>query len=133
MRKILCAALLGAAIIPAQSSTAAPVASSASSSGGVCAALRSDYAQIERMMASRSASGLLDDSAPRETMRAAQDTADISRAQVIISLMQANKCGLPDHAPTSITYLSAALTCRADRMKSSDAPSCKMEDWQASK
>lgn len=84
-------------------------------------------------MAVRWAEGLADDSAPRATMRAAQDTADTAKAQLIVTLMQANHCALPNHAVASTTYMMPAMTCRTDRLKSNDATtpeSCKMENWQ---
>lgn len=108
---------------------AAPAAGVAS--GGTCAALKGDYAHVEKLMASRSADGLTDDSAPRATMRAAQDTADLTRAQLIVTLMQANHCTLPNHAASEMTYLLPAMTCKTDEMKgTASPPSCKMQDWQ---
>jgi len=134
-RTISAAALLCAVLdISSSISEATAAPASSSSSPGMCASLKGEYTQIEKRMAERSAEGLIDDSAPRATMRAAQDTADLNRAQLVITLLQASHCALPDHAASEMTYLLPAMTCRADRLKAGpDAPSCKMETWQPSK
>jgi hypothetical protein len=131
LRTISAGALVAAALIPSQMLVAAAPAAPTAASGGTCAALRADYANIEKVMAGRSADELTDDSAPRATMRAAQDTADLTRAQLIITLMQANHCALPDHAASDVTYLVPAMTCKTDQMKgTASPPSCKIENWQ---
>lgn len=124
-------ALVCASTLPVGAPVFAAAAAAPATSGGSCAALKADYAHVEKMMASRSADGFTDDSAPRATMRAAQDTADLTRAQLIVTLMQANHCALPDHAASELTYMLPAMTCKTDEMKgTASPPSCKMQDWQ---
>jgi len=104
--------------------TAQPVA-------GKCAALAADYEQIEKAMASRWTDSLGDNSAPRATLREMEDANGLAQAQIILTLMQANRCPLPDHAPSLKRYVTAALACSTARLKgSSEAPECKMETWQ---
>jgi hypothetical protein len=99
-----------------------------------CAMLAADYDQIEKAMASRWADQIGDNSAPRATLSEMRDANALSQAQIIITLMQANKCALPDHAPSIKKYLSAALACSTARLKSgADASECKLQDWTASK
>ncbi|HEU0099436.1 MAG TPA: hypothetical protein VFQ67_11760 [Allosphingosinicella sp.] len=110
---------------------AAPV--SAQTASGKCAALTADYDQIEKAMASRWSSSLGDNSAPRATMREMEDSNGLAQAQIILTLMQANRCTLPDHAPSIKRYLSAALACGTARLKGgAEVPECKMEAWQPS-
>ena len=51
---------------------------------------------------------------------------------MIITLMQAHHCTLPDHAASIKRYFSPALTCSTDRLKSQEPESCKTENWQPS-
>lgn len=97
---------------------------------GKCTALAADYDQIEKAMASRWATSIGDNSAPRATLREMEDANALSQAQIILTLMQASRCPLPDHAPSIKRYLSAALACSTARLKGgSDVPECKMESW----
>lgn len=98
---------------------------------GKCTALAADYDQIEKAMASRWASSVGDNSAPRATLREMEDSNGLAQAQIVLTLMQASRCPLPDHAPSIKRYFSAALACSTARLKSSsDVPECKMETWQ---
>ena len=98
---------------------------------GKCTALAADYDQIEKAMASRSTDSLGDNSAPRATLREMEDANGLAQAQIILTLMQTNRCPLPDHAPSIKRYFSAALACSTARLKSSsEAPECQMESWQ---
>jgi len=111
---------------------AAPGAPAASSS--TCSGLAKSYDQVEKSLAMTYAEGVGDNSAVRETNRQTENSNDLAKASIVISLMQAHHCTLPDHAPTMGTYISDALTCATDRLKgSADAPSCKMENWRPTK
>jgi hypothetical protein len=100
--------------------------------GGRCTALAANYDQVDKAMASRFAEGVGDNSAPRATLREMEDSNGLAQAQIILSLMQANHCALPDHAPSIGRYLSAALACSTARLKGgADPAECKMETWQA--
>ncbi|MBA3942140.1 MAG: hypothetical protein C0520_13100 [Sphingopyxis sp.] len=93
--------------------------------------MTADYDQLEKAMASRWADSIGDNSAPRATLRAMEDANSLSQGSIVVTLMQANRCALPDHAPSIKRYLGAALTCSTDRLKGgADVPSCKMESWQ---
>jgi hypothetical protein len=97
----------------------------------ICAKLASDYDQVEKSLAMTEAEGIGDNSAPRETSRQVEQSNFLARASMALTLMQAHHCTLPDHAPSVIRYLSSALTCTTDRLKTSQPDSCKMEDWHA--
>jgi hypothetical protein len=125
MKAVLLLAAAGAALF----AFASPA--SGQPAAGKCTALTSDYDQIEKAMASRWTDSLGDNSAPRATLREMEDSNGLAQAQIILTLMQANRCPLPDHAPSLKRYLSAALACSTARLKSSsEAAECKMETWQ---
>lgn len=125
------AALLSAASLPP---TIALAAAAAAATSGVCSKLSAEYDQTEKGMAMTDAEGVGDDSAVRETNRQIESSNFISRAGIMVTLMEAHHCALPDHAPSPVRYLSAALSCATDRLKSGvDAPACKMETWQPMK
>ncbi|MGN6495938.1 MAG: hypothetical protein ACTHK5_01155 [Tsuneonella sp.] len=106
-------------------------AQTGAAASGKCAALSADYDQYEKAMASRFAESVGDNSAPRATNRAIEDSNSLSQAQITLVLMQASHCTLPDHAPSIKRYLTEALTCSTDRLKAggADAPSCDMKKW----
>lgn len=133
LRLISSAALLCAATAQSGLVLAAP-APAPSVANGACTKLAADYDQVEKALAMTEAEGVGDNSAPRETNRQVEDSNYLARASMTLTLMEANHCALPDHAPSSIRYLSSALTCATDRLKSpigSETPSCKMENWHA--
>ena len=103
-------------------------------SSSVCPKLATDYDQIEKSLAVTEAEGIGDNSAPRETNRQVEDSNLLTRASMMLTLMEAHHCTLPDHAPSAARYLSSALTCAKDRLKGAlgaETPSCKMQDWHA--
>jgi hypothetical protein len=123
MVALLCASNLSMSV-----ATAAPAPSA---TAGTCSSLATDYDGIEKSLASNYAEGIGDNSAPRETYRQIKNSNDLARASMVLTLMQAHHCSLPDHAPSMVRYLSAALSCATDRLKStSESASCKMETWQ---
>ena len=126
LKAIIVAAPLAGLLIFADQAEAQAVGTAA----GKCAALSADYDQYEKAMASRWADGIADNSAPRATNRAIEDSNALMQAQITLTLMQANRCSLPDHAPSIKKYVSEALTCSTDRLKAgADAPSCDMKTW----
>jgi hypothetical protein len=131
--RICMLALAGASLSSiAANAFAAPVPAAASS--GVCASLAHDYDQVEKGMALTWAEGVGDNSAPRDTGRKIEASNFLARASMMLTLMQAHHCQMPDHAPSDGRYMSNALTCSTDLLRSgADAPSCKMETWQPSK
>jgi len=134
LRAIAAVALVSASFAPTAQVAAAPASPSASASGGVCAKLTADYEQINKALALTYAEGVGDDSAPRETNRQVETANNLSRASMTLTLMQAHHCSMPDYEPSVARYMSPALTCATDMLKSgADAASCKMESWQPSK
>jgi hypothetical protein len=128
LRTITAAALVGAALAPSQT-LAAPAAPATPS--GICPSLAREYDGIEKSLASTYAEGIGDDSAPRETNRQVENSNDLMRASMVLTLMQAHHCSLPDHSPSAIRYLSPALSCATDRLKGvSQPPSCDQSTWQ---
>jgi hypothetical protein len=132
-RKLIMLAFAGTAFSPATATLAAP-ASAPAAPTGTCASLARDYDQIEKGMALTWAEGVGDNSAPRDTSRKIEQSNFLARASMMLTLMQAHHCQLPDHAPSDARYMSNALTCSTDLLRSgADAPSCKMDTWQPSK
>lgn len=128
MRRFLMSVLLtglaqapGPAIAEAAPAAAAP---------GKCSKLAAEYDQIEKSLAMIYADGVGDNSAPRETNRQMRAANDMARASIVVTLLQANRCSLPDHAPSMARYFSPALTCSTDQLKTPQPESCKMENWQ---
>jgi hypothetical protein len=129
-------ALAGASLsaIPAYTVAAAPTTAPAAASSGTCASLARDYDQVDKSLALTYAEGIGDNSAPRETNRRIENSNDLARASIIVTLMQTHHCAMPDHAPNVIRYLSEALTCSTDRLKGTqDPPSFKTDSWQSAK
>lgn len=123
---LLCAALVPEAAIAAPATTPAPVVN------GICSKLAADYDQVDKSLALTFAEGVGDNSAPRDTSRKIEESNELSRASMMLTLMEAHHCPLPDHAPSETRYMSNALTCSTDILRSgADAPSCKTDTWQA--
>jgi len=108
---------------------AAPAAAPSLASG-ICASLARDYDQIDKALAMTEAEGIGDNSAPRATNRELESSNFLTRASIMVTLMEAHHCALPDHAPSITRYFSPALTCSTDRLKTEQPESCKMENWQ---
>lgn len=131
MRLVFTTAILCAAIASPSVAIAAPVPAAPS---GVCSKLSADYDQAEKALAMTFAEGIGDDSAVRETNRQVESSNYITSAAIAVNLMEEHHCAsLPDHAPSIARYMSNALSCKTDRLKSgdsSDVPSCKMDTWK---
>jgi hypothetical protein len=131
LRATIVLALVCAACI-SNPTYAAPTGGTSAASGGVCSKLSVDYDQVEKSLALTYAEGVGDNSAPRDTSRKIEESNDLSRAFMMLTLMQAHHCEMPDHAPSEMRYMSNALTCATDMLRSgADAPSCKTGTWQA--
>lgn len=97
---------------------------------GKCEALARDWKAIEFEMADNYAAGVTDDSAPRATMRAAQDQVSLLRAEITLQLMRDFRCPLPSRAPSRMTYSLDAMKCRTEQLKgNSKAPECDYSTW----
>lgn len=103
---------------------------------GKCAALQQQWRGIEVALANNDADGVTDNSAPRATMREAQNTANYAKAQVVLRLMELGRCALPLTAPSPSTFASEAMQCRLAQMKASIAdlkaglPACNSQSWK---
>lgn len=117
----------------------AQAAASAAAPAGRCAGLANDWRAIEIALARSSAEGIADDSAPRATMRAGQDTANYTKAGIVLRLMEANRCPLPSRAPSSTTFMLEAMECKTASMKASipeiraGIPACDLKTWKGIK
>ena len=130
MRRIVLIALLAtSAQVTAQVRSSAGPAPTA----GTCSRLALTYDGVSKDLASNFAEGLGDNSAPRATLRAIEDSNSLTQAHMALDLMRDYHCPMPKDAPASAYYLSAALTCDTDRLKAkgSDTPdSCDRSKWQ---
>lgn len=126
--------------------TAAPVAAQvakpaapAAAPASKCSTLAGDWRSIEIALAENSADSVTDNSAPRATMRAAEDTVSFSKAQIVLRLMELNRCPLPDRPPLPGTFLLEALSCKTARMKATldqlkaGVPECDSAKWKGGK
>lgn len=124
MRPILIALMLAAPLPAIAQPAAAP-------SPNRCAALAADYDMIERRMAGRTANAVGDNDAGRGAWREIEDSNDLSRAQIILTLLQHGRCPLPDHAPSAERYSGAATACAEARLREGvNAPVCNMANWR---
>jgi hypothetical protein len=115
---------------PLAAQTTAPTAASPAKPVSTCEGLARDWRSIEYDLANNYAAGVTDDSAPRATMRAAQNAEALARAQITLALMRDNKCSIPKRAPSQMTYALGAMKCRTEMMKSNyKAPECDRSTW----
>ena len=135
MEKIGFALLASAAIIfhplplSAQTLSTPPVAAPLKPLS-ICEGLARDWRSVEYELAENYADGVTDDSAPRATMRAVQDQNALLKAQIALALMRDNKCTLPKRAPSSLTYMLPAMTCKTEKLKGNyKAPACDASTW----
>lgn len=134
IRTLSALTLAGASIFALPSSSIAAPAAAPAAAAGVCSKLAADYDQIDKALALTFAEGVGDNSAPRETNRQIENANYLSRASMMLTLMAAHHCSMPDHAPSDARYMTPALTCATDMIKTgADAPSCKTDNWQPSK
>jgi hypothetical protein len=94
----------------------------------VCVELASSVDDALKEASAIKESGDLDNSAPRATMRAAQETAVLTSAAATIALMRDNKCPLPDVPISDAVYASAALHCSLST-KDEAAITCDRSKW----
>ena len=97
-----------------------------------CGSLARQWQGIEQDLATSYARGMGDNSAPRATLRAQEETNGLLRAQMLIEMMRGNRCAIPKSPPTIAPYISAALACEVDKLKSSSSnlpQSCDRSNW----
>jgi hypothetical protein len=123
---------ISSAGVPAMAQTK-PATGPSAAPAGTCATLMRQYDGASMDLAANFTSSLADDSAPRATMRAMEDSNALATAKIALDLMRDNRCPLPKSAPNTASYLTAALACRTDRIKATGAEtpeSCKRENWK---
>lgn len=117
MRSVVLAVVLASAALPVRAQPA-PVCAEAAQ---VIDDQLKEYAYAD-------ISGLADDSSPRATMRASQQTAQMATIQANLALMTAAHCPPPVHALSAHTYAGAAADCvtaTMDQIKSK----CDRSAW----
>lgn len=117
--------LAGLACLPSLAAAQTPPA------GANCAALAAAADRADQNIADLVSEGLTDNSAPRAQMRAAQEANELLRFQIIVSMMQAQRCALPRFVPNGSRWLLAATACRTARMRGGAArpPECDRNRW----
>lgn len=130
MRIILAIALTLTSSIPAMAQT---TLSALGPKASTCETLAADWKRFEMNMADRFADGIGDNSAPRSTLRAIEDSNDLLKANITLQFMRDNKCSIPKSAPSGRPYISAALVCSTQRLKSAEAAKavCDRANWIA--
>lgn len=110
---------------------AKPVARKATATSGTCTRLYADMEHLKKSLAMNFADGIGDNSAPRATMREAQDQSLMARVRLTMDLMRDNHCRMPTTVPTGVEYASSAISCRTDQMSSGslNPPSCVQDKW----
>lgn len=113
------------------SAAAKPVARKATATSGTCTRLYADMEHLKKSLAMNFADGIGDNSAPRATMREAQDQSLMARVRLTMDLMRDNHCKMPTSVPNGVEYASTAITCRTDQMHSGslNPPSCDQDKW----
>lgn len=98
---------------------------------GTCSGLTNQWDSIEKDLAAREAEGFGDNSAPRATLRELENSNDLARAQMILSLMQSGRCALPESPPNYVVYITNALSCSTERLKGTKNPAeCDRKTWK---
>jgi hypothetical protein len=90
--------------------------------GGNCEKLMRQYEGVSMEISAIEAQGLGDDSAPRELVRQQKTAAQMTKGQILVALMQAAKCQLPELAPDSY-YIIPATQCETDRLRETSSGS----------
>jgi hypothetical protein len=98
----------------------------------LCKQLDAHIQREEKDIAAEIASGMGDNSAPRETTRQLRISNSWSAIHVAMVNMQANHCPPIGRDISDTTYIVAALACATDRLAgaTSSPPSCNRTDWK---
>ena len=129
--------VVGVASAAAQVRHARPASRPAASASpsAACAKLAADYDRASKDLAMNAAEDIGDDSAPRATMREAENNNTLAQARLTMDLMKNNSCTMPTAAPDASRYFSSALSCHSDMLRaryqgSHDQPaSCDRAKW----
>ena len=94
---------LGAVLVASSTAdiaAAKPAVRKAAASSGTCTRLYSDMEHLKKSLAMNFADGIGDNSAPRATMREAQEQSLLGRVRLTMDLMRDNHCRMPASVPT---------------------------------
>ena len=83
----------------------------------ICASLANDLEEASKKLALNVANGVGDNSAPRATMREAEDTNTLAQAKMTMDVMHNNGCKGPSFVPSASRYGLASLTCATAKQK----------------
>jgi hypothetical protein len=86
------------------------------SPSAICLKLSAGYENASKSLAGNVAKGIGDNSAPRATMREAENNNILAQARLTIDLLKENGCQMPTAAPSATRYFSAALKCKNDQL-----------------
>lgn len=91
------------------------------------------YDGANQEIASIKATGIFDDSAPRETVRQLQTLDQRLRQFITMQQMEFYGCDLPKMPSDSIQYYSDALACELEgRRGRTNSPECDRGEWKNS-
>ena len=108
--------------------TALPLAAQTPSA---CRPLQLAIEDSEKEMSSQVVAGLIDDSAPRATMRAGRVNNELGLIAVNLMLMEQLHCPPRKEPITTNAFVSRALECYQEMQKSvQDSPKCNRETWK---
>ena len=98
----------------------------------LCQQFDSQIRLAEQNIASEFAEGIGDNSAPRATNRELRVNTYWTQIHVNLVQAQSNRCPPITRVISGSHYLSAALTCATDRMRSGGTTpdSCKRSNWK---
>lgn len=83
-----------------------------------------------KLAAREDASGFLDNSAPRETMRYGKINAYLTQVQLLLTQAQTLKCPVSQEAYAYGKYTNAAYGCEMAKGKEEIHTKCSQADWK---
>jgi len=96
-----------------------------------CSAFDSAIDTSLKLISSERASGIADNSAPRETMRAAKVSNHLQVISINLMLMKEHKCPARKRPIVLGEFMKNALECELAMMKGEkDPPACNFDNWK---
>lgn len=102
---------------------------------GICSELQNQIEINEKSLSSQFVDEMLENSAPRATVEEGKINAAYQEISINLALMNAHRCAAYPHTISQTAYLTNALACQTDTLKSglssgSSAPdSCDRAKW----
>jgi hypothetical protein len=95
-----------------------------------CSKLSSEYDFQDRQIALTEAEGLVDDSAPRATVREMENLNRRQQKMTLVEIMRGQNCPLPSSVDGDAQYLPEAMACRiASARGQAEGTECKISNW----